>query len=190
MYTCNEGTVMSSKATDNSFVIGEQVFYPNHGLGLVKNIESGTFAGVKTDFIKVHFSRLNVTTRIPVATAHKNGLQRISDVISPAAIQAAMSIIAGRRKNREGNNERKRENLRLELSLANKLTQIAIVIRDVTPAAGETISYSREKIQKDAVTLLAELIAAGEDITPACACEQIAAAMKAAGRQPPRVNTW
>lgn len=181
---------MDPETKKGSFAVGDKVFYPSHGLGIVRGIKPVHFTGIHTDCIEVYFPRIKMTAQVPVQNAHQQGLQQLASFASARNIAAAFSAMTGYQRQREINQQRKRENLHDELRRATTLEQIAVVIRDVTPRTGKIIPYSSEQIQKEAVTLFAELVAASEDKALEQVYTQIASIMKKTGREPPRVNTW
>ena len=63
-----------------TFLAGDKVIYPNHGLGVVERIEEKTILGTTCGFYHLRIIANETTVLVPVANADEVGLRRaISD---------------------------------------------------------------------------------------------------------------
>lgn len=61
------------------FQIGDKVFYPLHGAGVVQNIEEKEILGEKKHYYILHFPLNNMRIMLPIDLAKKVGLREIVD---------------------------------------------------------------------------------------------------------------
>ncbi len=62
------------------FKVGEKVVYPNHGVGVIQQITSGTLNGQLENFYLVRILANSLKVTIPVSNAQLVGLRRIMKV--------------------------------------------------------------------------------------------------------------
>ena len=61
------------------FKIGDKVFYPNHGAGVIENIEKKEVLGEVHDYYTISIPNMNMNIMVPVKNAKKIGLRPVVD---------------------------------------------------------------------------------------------------------------
>ncbi len=60
------------------FDVGDQVVYPTHGVGTIKEIQEQDLAGIKLQLYVVEFEKDKMTLRVPTAKLVSSGMRRLS----------------------------------------------------------------------------------------------------------------
>lgn len=61
------------------FQVGDKVFYPMHGAGVIKNIEEREVLGMRKNYYILQFPLTNMTVMLPTDKVEKVGLRQIAD---------------------------------------------------------------------------------------------------------------
>ncbi len=64
-------------ASANSFAIGDKVVYPNHGVGVIEQIDHRSISGKPQAFYHLKIAANNMMVMIPATNAHDVGLRRL-----------------------------------------------------------------------------------------------------------------
>lgn len=70
---------MMKKDVVTLFKIGDKVFYPNHGAGIIKNIEEKEVLGEMQEYYIISIPNMNMNIMVPVRNAKKVGLRPVAD---------------------------------------------------------------------------------------------------------------
>lgn len=70
---------MMKKDVVTLFKIGDKVFYPNHGAGIIKNIEEKEVLGEMKEYYIISIPNMNMNIMVPVRNAKKVGLRPVAD---------------------------------------------------------------------------------------------------------------
>lgn len=61
------------------FQVGDKVFYPMHGAGVIRNIEEREVLGMRKNYYILQFPLTNMTVMLPIDKVEKVGLRQIAD---------------------------------------------------------------------------------------------------------------
>lgn len=61
------------------FKIGDKVFYPNHGAGIIEDIEKKEVLGKEHEYYMISIPNMNMNIMVPVKNAKKIGLRPVVD---------------------------------------------------------------------------------------------------------------
>lgn len=61
------------------FKIGDKVFYPNHGAGIIKDIETKEVLGKEQEYYIISIPNMNMNIMVPKKNAEKIGLRHVVD---------------------------------------------------------------------------------------------------------------
>ncbi|RKD24048.1 CarD family transcriptional regulator [Ammoniphilus oxalaticus] len=61
------------------FQVGDKIFYPMHGAGIIENIEEREVLGMRKNYYILQFPFTNMTILLPIDTVEKVGLREIVD---------------------------------------------------------------------------------------------------------------
>ena len=84
---------MAAKAL--SFVVGDYVVYPKHGVGRVVELQSEEIAGMKLELYVLRFEKERMTLRVPVNKVEAIGMRKLS---SDKTLKEAMQTLTGKPK--------------------------------------------------------------------------------------------
>jgi CarD family transcriptional regulator len=148
---------------EHSFLKGDLVVYPAHGVGKILSIETQTVAGHELKVFVIAFEKERMTLRLPMAKATAAGLRSLS---SQNEIKKAFDTLKKASKTKKGLWSRRAQEYELKIN-SGKLTLIAEVIRDLYRNADQSDqSYSERQIFQVALERLISEIAAAEAVTP------------------------
>jgi CarD family transcriptional regulator len=161
----------------SSFVEGDYVVYPTHGVGKVVAIENQEIGGLRLQLFVITFDRDRMTLRVPVTKAQKSGLRRLS---SRTVMESALSTLKGRAKVKRTMWSRRAQEYEAKINSGDPVS-IAEVVRDLHRHANQPDqSYSERQIYEAALERLASELAAVESIDTQAATEKLEKLLEAA----------
>ena len=159
-------------ANDNqaTFVTGDYVVYPAHGVGLIEGVETQTIGGMEVKLYAISFEKDRMRLKVPVMKAETAGLRKLS---SDDRIKDAVKTLKGRARIRRTMWSRRAQEYETKINSGDPVA-IAEVLRDLKRSNDETEqSYSERQIYQSAMERLAREVAAVEHITEEKAVEQL-----------------
>ncbi len=160
-----------------SFIQGDFVVYPTHGVGQVVDIETQEIGGMSLQLFVITFDRDRMTLRVPITKAHKAGLRRLA---SRTVIDTALSTLKGRAKVKRTMWSRRAQEYEAKINSGDPIS-IAEVVRDLHRSANQPDqSYSERQIYEAALERLAAELAAVESIDTRAATEKLEKLLDAA----------
>lgn len=166
---------MASKAS--TFVVGDYVVYPKHGVGRVMEIDAQEIAGAQLSLYVIRFEKERMTLRVPVNKAETTGMRKLSN---SATMQEAFTTLKGKPRIKRTMWSRRAQEYEAKIN-SGDLVSIAEVVRDLHRADDQPEqSYSERQIYEAAVSRLARELAAVESIDEATAQTKIEKVLRAA----------
>ncbi len=130
-------------AAAETFVEGDHVVYPTHGVGKVERIATEEIAGHKLELIHITFEENRMTLRVPVAKARTAGLRKLA---SRDMFDKAMDVLRGRARIKRTMWSRRAQEYEAKINSGDPLS-IAEVVRDLHRNAGQPDqSFSERQI--------------------------------------------
>lgn len=165
------------KAQGSSFVPGDFVVYPTHGVGRVLGIETQEIAGHKLELIVIGFEKDRMTLRVPLAKSKESGLRKLS---SRDRMQSALSTLKGRAKVKRTMWSRRAQEYEAKINSGDPVS-IAEVVRDLYRKDDQPEqSYSERQIYQAALDRLARELAAIESIDTDTASQKLESVLRKA----------
>jgi CarD family transcriptional regulator len=160
-----------------SFVVGDHVVYPKHGVGRVMEVQISEIAGAKLELYVLRFEKERMTLRVPVNKAEAVGMRKLS---SQATLAEALVTLKGKPRVKRTMWSRRAQEYEAKIN-SGDLVSIAEVVRDLHRAEDQPEqSYSERQIYEAAVSRLARELAAMENIDEPAAQAKIESVLKAA----------
>lgn len=153
-------------AAKETFVEGDFVVYPTHGVGKVERIATEEIAGHKLELIHITFEENRMTLRVPVSKARTAGLRKLA---TRKVFDEAMAVLKGRARVKRTMWSRRAQEYEAKINSGDPIA-IAEVVRDLHRNAGQPDqSFSERQIYEAAMDRLAAELAAldGTDKTTA-----------------------
>jgi len=142
-----------------SFVVGDYVVYPKHGVGRVVELQSQEIAGSKLELYVLRFEKERMTLRVPTNKAESVGMRKLS---SNATLQEALLTLKGRPRIKRTMWSRRAQEYEAKIN-SGDLVSIAEVVRDLFRADDQPEqSYSERQIFEAATSRLARELGAME----------------------------
>jgi CarD family transcriptional regulator len=142
-----------------SFVVGDYVVYPKHGVGRVVELQSQEIAGAKLELYVLRFEKERMTLRVPTNKAESVGMRKLS---SNATLQEALLTLKGRPRIKRTMWSRRAQEYEAKIN-SGDLVSIAEVVRDLFRADDQPEqSYSERQIFEAAASRLARELGAME----------------------------
>jgi CarD family transcriptional regulator len=164
-------------ARAESFVQGDHVVYPTHGVGKVERIATEEIAGHKLELIHITFEENRMTLRVPVAKARTAGLRKLA---SRKMFDEALAVLHGRARIKRTMWSRRAQEYEAKINSGDPLA-IAEVVRDLHRNAGQPDqSFSERQIYEAAMDRLAAELAALDQTDKATAAVKLGDFLKAA----------
>lgn len=158
--------------TDNktNFKKGEYVVYPTHGVGVVEDLVTETFAGNNLDLVVVKFEKERLTLRVPVEKIQISGLRKVAD---KKTIDEVLKKIKGKPSVKKAIWSRRAQEYENKIN-SGDIMQIAEVVRDLHMRTDKIDqSYSEKQIYEQALERLSREFAAVNSMDPDSAIEKI-----------------
>ena len=167
---------MAAKAL--SFVVGDYVVYPKHGVGRVIELQSQEIAGTSLELYVLRFEKERMTLRVPTNKAESVGMRKLS---SNVTMNEALATLKGKPKVKRTMWSRRAQEYEAKIN-SGDLVSIAEVVRDLYRAEDQPEqSYSERQIFEAATSRLARELGAMEQTDEAGAQLKIIDILKAAG---------
>lgn len=165
---------MSNQMT---FIPGDHVVYPTHGVGKVVAVETQQIAGHELQLFVITFDRDRMTLRVPVTKAHKSGLRKLAN---GPLMETALTTLRGRAKVKRAMWSRRAQEYEAKINSGDPVA-IAEVVRDLHRNSNQPDqSYSERQIYEAALERLAAELAAVERIEPEAATQKLEKLLAAA----------
>ena len=159
---------MAAKAL--SFVVGDYVVYPKHGVGRVIELQKQEIAGTSLELYVLRFEKERMTLRVPTNKAESVGMRKLS---SDKTLREALDTLKGKPKVKRTMWSRRAQEYEAKIN-SGDLVSIAEVTRDLFRAEDQPEqSYSERQIFEAASTRLARELAAMEQTDEAAALAKI-----------------
>ncbi len=160
-----------------TFVEGDHVVYPTHGVGKIERIVTESIAGYRLELIHITFEENRMTLRVPVEKARSAGLRKLA---SRQLFDAALTTLRGRARIKRTMWSRRAQEYEAKINSGDPLA-IAEVVRDLHRNAGQPDqSFSERQIYEAAMDRLAAELAALDNTDKATATEKLTTFMKSA----------
>jgi len=144
-------------AKAETFVEGDHVVYPTHGVGKVERIATEEIAGHKLELIHITFEENRMTLRVPVTKARSAGLRKLA---TRKLFDEALAVLKGRARIKRTMWSRRAQEYEAKINSGDPLA-IAEVVRDLHRNAGQPDqSFSERQIYEAAMERLAAELAA------------------------------
>lgn len=174
--------VPRAMAAKETFVEGDYVVYPTHGVGKVERIATEEIAGHKLELIHITFEENRMTLRVPVAKARTAGLRKLA---TRKLFDEALALLKGRARIKRTMWSRRAQEYEQKINSGDPM-QIAEVVRDLHRNAGQPDqSFSERQIYEAAMDRLAAELAALDRTEKASAAHKLAEYLKTIQRGSP-----
>ncbi|MEO9190889.1 MAG: CarD family transcriptional regulator [Acetobacteraceae bacterium] len=162
-------------AAAETFIAGDHVVYPTHGVGKVERIATEEIAGHKLELIHITFEENRMTLRVPVAKARTAGLRKLA---SRDLFDKALDVLRGRARIKRTMWSRRAQEYEAKINSGDPLA-IAEVVRDLHRNAGQPDqSFSERQIYENAMDRLGAELAALDQTDKASAAVKLAEFLK------------
>ena len=142
-----------------SFVVGDYVVYPKHGVGRVVEVQSSEIAGTQLELYVLRFEKERMTLRVPTNKAEGVGMRKLS---SQATLTEALTTLKGKPRIKRTMWSRRAQEYEAKIN-SGDLVSIAEVVRDLHRAEDQPEqSYSERQIFEAATSRLARELGAME----------------------------
>ena len=150
-----------SKIKDNSFIPGDFVVYPSHGVGKIIGTEKREIENTKLELLIIRFEQDRMTLRVPLVKAKVSGLRTLS---SKAQMDEAIMTLQGKAKVKKLMWSRRAQEYETKIN-SGSLVSLAEVVRDLYKKEdqGEQ-SYSERQMYQAALERLAGEFAAVQNV--------------------------
>ncbi len=139
-------------AKAETFVEGDHVVYPTHGVGRVERIAVEEIAGHRLELIHITFEENRMTLRVPVPKARTAGLRKLA---SRKLFDEVMTVLRGKARVKRTMWSRRAQEYEAKINSGDPLA-IAEVVRDLHRNAGQPDqSFSERQIYECAMDRLA-----------------------------------
>ncbi len=137
---------------NETFVEGDHVVYPTHGVGKVERIATEDIAGHRLELIHITFEENRMTLRVPVAKARTAGLRKLA---TRKLFDDALNVLRGKARIKRTMWSRRAQEYEAKINSGDPLA-IAEVVRDLHRNAGQPDqSFSERQIYEAAMDRLA-----------------------------------
>ena len=153
--------MVKEKNIKTSFISGDYVVYPSHGVGKIIGTENRQIEDINLDLLIIRFEQDRMTLRVPLDKAKASGLRTLS---SRAQMDEAVSTLQTKAKVKKTMWSRRAQEYESKIN-SGSLVSIAEVVRDLYKKEdqGEQ-SYSERQMYQSALERLAGEFAAVEDV--------------------------
>ena len=133
-----------SKIKDNSFIPGDFVVYPSHGVGKIIGTETREIENTKLELLAIRFEQDRMTLRVPLDKAKVSGLRTLS---SKAQMDEAITTLQGKAKVKKLMWSRRAQEYETKIS-SGKIYELAEVVRDLNKGDDLMVdqSYSERQL--------------------------------------------
>jgi len=167
--------VPRTPAAKETFVEGDYVVYPTHGVGKVERIATEEIAGHRLELIHITFEENRMTLRVPVSKARTAGLRKLA---TRKQFDDALAVLRGRARIKRTMWSRRAQEYEAKINSGDPLA-IAEVVRDLHRNAGQPDqSFSERQIYESAMDRLATELAALDQTDKPTAVQKLADYLK------------
>ena len=167
--------VPRTPAAKETFVEGDHVVYPTHGVGKVERIATEEIAGHKLELIHITFEENRMTLRVPVSKARSAGLRKLA---TRKQFDDALALLKGRARIKRTMWSRRAQEYDAKINSGDPMA-IAEVVRDLHRNAGQPDqSFSERQIYEAAMDRLAAEMGALDKTDKATAAQKLADYLK------------
>ncbi|MFA7431317.1 MAG: CarD family transcriptional regulator [Rhodospirillaceae bacterium] len=160
-----------------TFLAGDFVVYPAHGVGKVLEIEKQTIGGMELELFVISFERERMTLRVPVTKAKNSGLRKLS---TKKVMDSALTTLKGRARTKRAMWSRRAQEYEAKINSGDPVS-IAEVVRDLHRSITQPEqSYSERQIYEQALERLSCELAAVEMIETEAATAKLEKLLRAA----------
>jgi CarD family transcriptional regulator len=160
-----------------TFLAGDFVVYPAHGVGKVLEIEKQTIGGMELELFVISFERERMTLRVPVTKAKNSGLRKLS---TKKVMDSALTTLKGRARTKRAMWSRRAQEYEAKINSGDPVF-IAEVVRDLHRSITQPEqSYSERQIYEQALERLSCELAAVEMIETEAATAKLEKLLRAA----------
>ncbi len=157
-------------AAKETFVEGDYVVYPTHGVGKVERIATEEIAGHKLELIHITFEENRMTLRVPVTKARTAGLRKLA---TRKLFDEALALLKGRARIKRTMWSRRAQEYDAKINSGDPMA-IAEVVRDLHRNAGQPDqSFSERQIYEAAMDRLAAELGALDKTDKATAMQKL-----------------
>jgi len=162
---------------NHSFISGDYVVYPAHGVGKLVGSEVHKISGHQLELLVINFDKERMTLRLPVGKAQAAGLRPLC---SPEDMKKALNTLTVRTKQKRTMWSRRAQEYENKINSGNPCS-IAEVIRELYRNQNDSDqSYSERQIYQAAMERLARELAAVESIDENAAVGKMESILQAA----------
>ena len=162
-------------AAKETFVEGDYVVYPTHGVGKVERIATEEIAGHKLELIHITFEENRMTLRVPVTKARTAGLRKLS---TRKTFDDALNLLRGRARIKRTMWSRRAQEYEAKINSGDPMS-IAEVVRDLHRNAGQPDqSFSERQIYEAAMDRLSAELAALDQTDKLTAAQKLSDFLK------------
>lgn len=142
------------------FTTDDLVVYPAQGVGKIESIDKQTVGGVACEFYIVRIITNNITLMVPVANARNVGLRSLIDTDEAQQILDALAADPSAAQIYTGQNWNRRYREYSEKLKSNKLTDVALVLRELMLIGrSKELSFGERRLLEQALVLVASEVA-------------------------------
>jgi CarD family transcriptional regulator len=164
-------------AKEETFVEGDFVVYPTHGVGKVEKIAVEDIAGHRLELIHITFEENRMTLRVPVAKARTAGLRKLA---TRKLFDEALAVLKGRARIKRTMWSRRAQEYEAKINSGDPIS-IAEVVRDLHRNSGQPDqSFSERQIYEAAMDRLAAELGALDETDKMTATIKLINFLKAA----------
>ena len=155
---------------NHSFVTGQSVVYPTHGVGKIVSIEVQTIAGLDMELYVIEFEKDKMTLKVPTVKADSVGMRAISDM---SLIERALTVLKGRARVKRAMWSRRAQEYEQKIH-SGDLIAISEVVRDLHRNDEQREqSYSERQLYEAALERLSREVSAAKALAEEDAVTQI-----------------
>ena len=159
-----------SKIKENSFISGDFVVYPSHGVGKIIGTETREIEQTKLELLIIRFEQDRMTLRVPLDKAKVSGLRTLS---SKTQMDEAITTLQSKAKVKKLMWSRRAQEYETKIN-SGSLVSLAEVVRDLYKKEdqGEQ-SYSERQMYQAALERLAGEFAAVQNVDKSDAASKL-----------------
>jgi CarD family transcriptional regulator len=156
-----------------AFEVGDKAYVPNHGVGIVKEIQDTEIAGASYRMYVIKILESGLTYSVPLQQVAARGIRA---VIPAAQVEKVYDVLRDKETpaDKQTWNRRYREYTH-KIQTGDPL-QVAAVLRELARLKSEkTLSFGERKMYDQAHSLIVQELAAARDVTEAVIKDEIEA---------------
>lgn len=154
------------------FKIGEAIFYPSAGVGIIESTEDVYISGQAEEFYVIRITESGMLVKVPSATAGNNGIRPL---IGPRKLKEVHRVLAEKNAKRVtgGNWTERCKDLERRINKGDTF-ELAAVVRDLLRWKGQTgLSFEESMLLETASNYLSYEIATVQKIQPEHAYQDV-----------------